>query len=238
MILDCFIGNPRTSPKNRSRHEKRAVRIDKSTIQERRSRKGGDGDRNGEIGVARALQRRTFDGLGGRSAGGAQPGAGRDPGGDGPEAEGVAPAVAPVAEEQLLAAVPRAAHVAENAVEDGAGNGGRRVDGQRAAHDVGDGAEAPRGRGGGGRSGRALAPEPRRARRRWRGAAHGGGGGAGRVGGGGEERGRLRGEASGAVSSRGTVSPVGHSPARLLTVATNSHRQNTPRFFPPPSSCF
>jgi hypothetical protein len=53
---------------------------------------------------------------------------------------------------------------------------GRRIDGQLAAHDIGDGAEAPRGNGGGGRSGRALALEPRRAQPRWCSAAHGSGG--------------------------------------------------------------
>jgi hypothetical protein len=53
---------------------------------------------------------------------------------------------------------------------------GRRIDGKRAAHDIGDGAEALRGNGGGGRSDSVLASEPRRAQPRWCGAAHGSGG--------------------------------------------------------------
>ena len=135
--------------------------------------------------------RLTFDGLGGRGAVGAEPWADGDLGGDGAEAEGVASSVAAVAEEQLVVAVAGAACVAEDGVVDGlarAGDGGRRVDGARAAHDVVHGAEAARRRGLRGRRRRALPPQLRRARRRRRAAAHGGGregwgarGGAGSV---------------------------------------------------------
>jgi hypothetical protein len=55
----------------------------------------------------------TLDGVGGRGAVGAEPRAEGDPGGDGAEAEGVAAAVAPVAEEELVVLVARAAGVTD-----------------------------------------------------------------------------------------------------------------------------
>lgn len=120
------------------------------------------------------LHREPLEGLGGRGAVGAVPGPDRDHGGDGAQAEGVAGDVASVAEEQLVLAVPGAAGVAENGFVARAGDVGRRVDGARAAHDVGQGAEAARRGRLRGRRGRAPAPELRRARRRRRrAAAHG-----------------------------------------------------------------
>lgn len=91
----------------------------------------------------------------------------------------MAAAVAAVAQQQLLVPLPGPAHVAPRALV-GARHGGRRVDGQRAAHDVGDRAVPPRRRRRG-RRGRALPPQLRRGgrrrRRRRRRRAGGGGGG-------------------------------------------------------------
>jgi hypothetical protein len=96
------------------------------------------------------LARLTFEALDGRGTVGAEPWADGDLGGDRAKAEGVAAAVAAVAEQQLVAALAGAAGVADDGLVDGlarAGDWGRRVDGARAAHDVGHGGEAARRRG-------------------------------------------------------------------------------------------
>lgn len=113
--------------------------------------------------------RRTLGGHSRRGADGAEPGADGDLGGDGAEAEGMAAAVAPVAEEHLVVAVTEAAGLTEKGLVVGvhprACDRGRRGDGARAAHDVDHGAVAPRCRGLRCGRRRALAPELWRARR-------------------------------------------------------------------------
>jgi len=76
--------------------------------------------------------------LGRRSVDGAEPGADADLHGDGAEAESVVAAVTDVAEEQVVLAVTGTAGLAEEGrvvgVLQRAGDGGRHVDGGRAAH--------------------------------------------------------------------------------------------------------
>ena len=119
--------------------------------------------------IKKCMVRRTVGGVGDRIADGAEPGPDGDLGGDEAEAEGVVAAVAAVAEEQVVVAVAGAAGLADEVLVVGvhprAGDGGRRVDGARAAHDVVHGAVAPRRRRLRCGSRRALAPELRRARR-------------------------------------------------------------------------
>lgn len=186
---------PPTPPKTQGEKQ-----WDKNNPKHERKEKGGEKlekDGNGRDRAWRHARRRTFDGLGARGAWRAEPGAGGDPGGDGAEAEGVAAAVAAVAQQQLLVPLPgpHTSHrVPRRRAPRGAASTGseRRMTSEIERYLRGDGGGAAR---------RALPPQLRRGgrrrrrrrRRRQRAAAHGGGGRkrrrVGRWRGGGEEEG-------------------------------------------------